>query len=157
MAAKLRYGQKVFWLERRENWDLISLKDGRQVWVQDKYLLFTCPEDVEQEGPQEAVEVLRDFYRFIKKRNLSGAYSLLAPAWKRMLSYAEFAAGYADTYQVDLIVERVEVISDDKVRIYVRLNVDEEQGSTNYMGYYELEEINGAWLLTGGWLQKVTH
>lgn len=155
VLARLDHGQRVRWIKTQDGWDHIYLPGRVEAWMPANQLAFTRPPDVEDDGPEQAIQTVQSFYVAINERDYVSAYRLLSPEWQKGLEFESFARGYASTHDCDCRVENVEVLDPGTVKVNVFVACAEVTGNVRYKGYYVVELYGGEWVLRQGVLETV--
>lgn len=98
---------------------------------------------------KSSLEAVRAFYNYLKARKLEKAFDLLSDNFKKGYDFNYWKKGYEPL--LDTTVIKIEDDKDKKNRIKIKLStkdlVDEEIVYKYFEGYWDVNEVNGRWLL----------
>ncbi|MDO3408293.1 zinc ribbon domain-containing protein [Saccharibacillus sp. CPCC 101409] len=101
----------------------------------------------------EAEYAVQSFYDNLNMQNYSGAYNLLGGRWQKGTGYADFAAGYADTYSV-WIDSISSARKDGNVEVTIGITAWEDKDSemqySTYKAVYQVGYENGTMKILSG-------
>ncbi len=126
-------GEKVKWISKSDNWEHVYLPDGREGWLPGNHLTFRPPREEAKLEPQHAITQVRAYFSDLEAVQLDKAYARLSQRLKAEITYFDFVDGNRSWGPAEFRVERVEVISPSRVRVYYILGSD--PGQVLLVGY----------------------
>lgn len=127
ITTRLLAGEKVKWISKRDNWEQVYLPDGRQAWVPGNHLTFRPPQETRTLEPQHAITQVQAYFQDLEAVQLQRAYDRLSQRLKAEVTYFDFVDGNRSWGPAEFKVDRVEVISPSRVRLYYLRNAQPGQ------------------------------
>ncbi|MCE7872798.1 SH3 domain-containing protein [bacterium CPR1] len=154
VVRTLAQGERVLWVKDYQNWSQVRLLGKGEGWVESKNLVFTQPSFARNQTPEEARQVLADFYAEVGRKEYAVAYERLSADWQAELPFKDFVKGFSQVRSLDVQLGETEVTSGVSVRQHVVIDADEEARPRRFRGTYTLEYHPIEWKLTSGILEE---
>ncbi len=152
VQGKLQQWDEISWIREEENWDHVRCSDGKEVWIQSKYLVFTKPANLDK--PTEAEQAVMAFYQAVARKDYAAAYSFLSGPWKAELDFKTFVEGYSRTVSLRTEISKVIPLSGTRVQVEVTMMADEVGQDVPYLGSYVVEKVEDHWDMAEGSLSR---
>lgn len=152
VQGKLQQWDEISWIREEENWDQVRCQDGKEVWIQSKYLVFTKPANLDK--PTEAEQAVMAFYQAVARKDYAAAYSFLSGPWKSELDFKTFVEGYSRTVSLRTEISKVIPLSATRYQVEVTMVADEVGQDVPYVGSYVVEKVEDHWDMAEGSLAR---
>ncbi|MBI3929787.1 MAG: hypothetical protein HY319_29875 [Armatimonadetes bacterium] len=144
---------EVRWVEEDSNWDKVRLENGKELWIESRFLTFTKPANLDNPTPAEQ-EVI-DFYQAVARKDYNRAYGYLAGPWKEQLSFDRFVDGYSHVISLRTEIANVVELAAERYQVDVAMVADEQGLDADYLGSYVVEKVGEEkWEMQSGVLRR---
>ena len=146
-------GEEVSWIREDNQWDLIRVSDGTELWVQNKEISLVR-QNAPTAKPSGAELVVQSFYQAVARHDYSEAYKYLSPEWKADLDFDHFVRGYDRAEHVRSEIARVVPLGGDRYQVDIKVLAEEFGTKVTYLGFYTVEKRGDAWQMASGELNR---
>ena len=153
VVRKYPQWEEIRWVREEDNWDLVRGSDGRELWVQSRYVAFAKPANLDK--PSDAELTVMAFYQAVARKDYAAAYNFLSPPWKSTLDFNQFVEGYSRTLNLRTELSRVVPLGADRFQVDVSMIADELGKDIPYAGSYVVEKADDHWDMTSGSLSRL--